>query len=587
MVKPKPKPGLLSRKVLLGTTLGAAVFFMIVGVIFWGGFNTAMEATNTLTFCISCHEMEENVFQEYKKTVHYTNSSGVRATCSDCHVPDPWVHKVVRKVQASKEVLHKVLGTIDTPEKFNAHRLELAMNVWKAMKTTDSRECRNCHDFGSMNPENQKGRARKQHINGMEAGNTCIDCHKGIAHSKVHDQLSDEELEALEKPDPANKRAIPPQWVAFIEEEAGGKMAKPKAAKPAVATQPAAATVAEEEEPAAASTTTAGAAASAVAGAVASEIDWSGVPETEVVLFYPGQSSMEWALNGRDHGGARPLKAGDRCYDCHEGEEADIGELVVSGEKLEPNPIPGKRGSIAVNVQAAHDSDNLYMRFQWEDSEHAPAPFTDGGKMDPDNQTKLAVMLTTDDEKVEFAERAGCWQTCHHDARTMPDAPDAGALSGSPVAQTLDVSDGVTKYLQESRTEIEIKGKEGKPRGGWDKLKDATEVQAALDDGQIMDLLRFNSGGESEDGYILSERVMAGGQGVTFSGGLNDGVWTVEMTRKLSSDQPGDISMSVGEWYNIGFAIHDDYSDARYHHVSLGLKLGFDDEDAEINAVGK
>ena len=48
MVKPKPKPGLFSRKVLLGTTLGAALFFMIVGVVFWGGFNTAMEATNTL-----------------------------------------------------------------------------------------------------------------------------------------------------------------------------------------------------------------------------------------------------------------------------------------------------------------------------------------------------------------------------------------------------------------------------------------------------------------------------------------------------------------------------------------------------------
>ncbi len=574
----------MSRKVLLGTTVGAALFFMIVGVIFWGGFNTAMEATNTLTFCISCHEMEENVFQEYKKTIHYTNKSGVRATCSDCHVPDPWVHKVVRKVQASKEVLHKVLGTIDTPEKFNAHRLELARNVWKAMKTTDSRECRNCHDFGSMNPENQKGRARKQHINAMEAGNTCIDCHKGIAHSKVHDQLSDEELEVMEQPDPANKRSIPPQWLAFIEEEANGKTAKPKAPKPAVASQPVAATVAEKEEPAAESTTTASAAAPAAA---ASAFDWSGVPETEVVFFYPGQSSMEWVLNGRDHGGARPLKAGDRCYDCHEGEEADIGELVVSGEKLEPNPIPGKRGSIAVNVQAAHDSDYLYMRFQWEDTEHAPAPFADGGKMDPDNQTKLAVMLTSDDEKVEFAERSGCWQTCHHDARTMPDTPDADTLSASPLAQTLDFSDGVTKYLQESRTGIEIKGKGDKPRGGWDKLKDATEVQAALDDGQIMDLLRFNSGGESEDGYILSERVMAGGQGVTFSGGLNDGVWTVEMTRKLSSDQPGDISMSVGEWYNIGFAIHDDYSDARYHHVSLGLKLGFDDEDAEINAVGK
>ncbi len=587
MVKPKPKPGLLSRKVLLGTTLGASVFFMIVGVIFWGGFNTAMEATNTLDFCISCHEMEENVYQEYKKTIHYTNRSGVRATCSDCHVPDPWVHKVVRKVQASKEVLHKVLGTIDTPEKFNAHRLELARNVWKAMKTTDSRECRNCHDFGSMNPENQKGRARKQHINGMEAGNTCIDCHKGIAHSKVHDQLSDEELEVMEKPDPANKRSIPPQWATFIEEEASGKH-KTRDPKPEAAPRSEAPAAAEKVEAAAESTATATtAAAPAAAGAAASDMDWSGVPETEVVLFYPGQSSMEWVLNGRDHGGARPLKAGDRCYDCHEGEEADIGDLVVSGEKLEPNPIPGKRGSIAVNVQAAHDSDYLYMRFQWEDTEHAPASFADGGKMDPDNQTKLAIMLTGDDEKVEFAERAGCWQTCHHDARTMPDTPDAGTLSGSPVAQTLDISDGVTKYLQESRTEIEIAGKEGKPRGGWDKLKDAGTIEASLADGQFMDLLRFNSGSESEDGYILAERVMAGGQGVSFSGGLKDGVWTIEMKRKLTSDQPGDISLSVGEWYNIGFAIHDDYSDARYHHVSLGLKLAFDDEDAEINAIGK
>ena len=115
MAEPSRKFGLMSRKVVLGTTLGAALFFMIVGVIFWGGFNTAMEATNTLKFCISCHEMEENVYREYTDTVHFTNRSGVRATCSDCHVPDPWVHKVVRKVKASNELVHKALGTIDTP----------------------------------------------------------------------------------------------------------------------------------------------------------------------------------------------------------------------------------------------------------------------------------------------------------------------------------------------------------------------------------------------------------------------------------------------------------------------------------------
>ncbi|HHJ17475.1 MAG TPA: cytochrome C552 [Gammaproteobacteria bacterium] len=582
MVDPSRKPGLLSRKVLMGATVGAALFFMIVGVIFWGGFNTVMEATNTLDFCISCHEMEENVYREYKKTVHYSNRSGVRAVCSDCHVPDPWVHKVVRKVQASNEVLHKILGTIDTPEKFNAHRLELARNVWRAMKSTDSRECRNCHDFGSMNPENQKGRARKQHINAMEAGNTCIDCHKGIAHSKVHDQLSDEELEDMEKPDPANKRPIPPQWVAFMEEE-GSKKHKSKTKAPVAATPPAAA---EKAEPAAASPATESAAAPAASG---SGPDWNSVPATEVTLFYPGQASLEWVLNGRDHGGARPLKAGDRCYDCHEGEEEDIGALVVSGEKLEPNPIPGKRGSIVVNVQAAHDSDYLYMRFQWPDTEeHAPVPFVEGGKMDPENPIKLAVMLTADNEGVEFADRGGCWQTCHHDARTMPDTPDAAALAAFPLASRLNLDEGVTKYLKESRTELEIKGKGGKKRGGWDKLKESADIEAALNDGQFMDLLRFNAGtGESEDGYILEQRVMSGGQGVSFTGGLNDGVWTVEMKRKLVSDKPGDISLSTDAWYDIGFAIHDDYSDARYHHVSLGFKLGFDDEDAEINAIAR
>jgi len=590
MVKPKPKPGLFSRKVLLGTTLGAALFFMIVGVIFWGGFNTAMEATNTLDFCISCHEMEDNVYQEYKKTIHYTNRSGVRATCSDCHVPDPWVHKVVRKIQASKEVLHKVLGTIDTPEKFDQKRLKLARNVWKAMKTTDSRECRNCHDFDSMNPEDQKKRARKQHIQGMETGNTCIDCHKGIAHNKVHDQLTEEELEALETPHPENKRPIPPQWLAFMEQDKKGKkkQAKEEPAEETAAEPVAAAAPADTAEPTPAEATATVAAAAAAPTSSHSSIDWSGVEPVEITLFYPGQASMEWILKGSDHSGKRSLTLGDRCFDCHEDEEVDIGDLIMSGEKLEPDPITGKRGSIPVNIQSAHDSDYLYMRFQWPDAEHVPAAFAEGGKMDPDNPVKLALMLATDDEKVEFADRSGCWQTCHIDAISMPLEPDTGTLGSSPLASSLDFSSGVTKYLKESRTAIEIEGKDGKTRGGWDKLKEAGEIQAALDNGQFMDLLRYQSGtGESEDGYILAERVMNGGQGVEFSGSLNDGIWTVEMKRKLTSDKPGDISMSMDQLYNIGFAIHDDYSNRRFHHVSLGFKLGFDDEDAEINAVGK
>ena len=598
MANSSRKFGLMSRKVLLGTTLGAALFFMIVGVIFWGGFNTAMEVTNTMEFCISCHEMEENVYREYQETIHYTNRSGVRASCSDCHVPRPWIHKVVRKIQASNELFHKVLGTIDTPEKFDAKRLHLAKNVWHAMKDSDSRECRNCHDFDSMKPEDQKKRSRKQHATAMEDGNTCIDCHKGIAHNKVHDQLSEEELEEISKAVPENKRTIAPQWQAFIDN--GKKLVTDKddSKEDTEADAPVAAEKAPKTEPAstapvatapAAATTTAKTAAPATASG-GSGIDWSGVEAREVTLFYPGQASMEWILKGSDHGGKRAFVQGDRCFDCHEDEEVDIGDLIISGEKVEPTPIPGKRGSILLNVKAAHDADNLYMQFQWEDGEHAAIPFAEGGKMDAENPIKLAIMLATDNEddpKVEFAERAGCWQSCHHDLNYMPDQPEDSALSGE-LSKRLDLSGGFTKYLKESRTEIEIEGKNDKKRGGWDKLKDDAEIQALLEKGAFMDLLRYKSGtGESEDGYILAERVMTGGQGVNFTGELKDGVWTVEMTRKLTSDKAGDISMALDQWYNIGFAIHDDYSSSRFHHVSLGLKLGFDDEDAEINAIVK
>lgn len=164
-------------------SLGGLLFVgFIAGIIFWGGFNTAMEATNTEAFCISCHEMKDNVYREYQETIHYSNRSGVRATCPDCHVPKPWVYKVIRKIQASNELFHKVMGTIDTQEKFEAHRLELARHVWKTMKETDSRECRNCHDYESMDYTKQQRRAVPQHIEGFDEGKTCIDCHKGIAH---------------------------------------------------------------------------------------------------------------------------------------------------------------------------------------------------------------------------------------------------------------------------------------------------------------------------------------------------------------------------------------------------------------------
>ncbi len=163
---------------------------IILGVMLWGGFNWALELTNTEEFCISCHEMEANVYQELQETVHWSNRTGVRATCPDCHVPKEWIHKVFRKIKASNELYHKLLGTIDTPEKFEEYRLTMAMREWRRMKQTNSRECRNCHDFASMNLDKQDERSADRHdphvwdaIDGKEPSLTCIDCHKGIAHS--------------------------------------------------------------------------------------------------------------------------------------------------------------------------------------------------------------------------------------------------------------------------------------------------------------------------------------------------------------------------------------------------------------------
>ena len=167
----------------------------IGGVMFWGGFNWAMESTNTLGFCTGCHEMRDTVYQEYTQSIHYKNQFGVRAICSDCHVPHQWVYKIRRKIQATNELLHKVLGTIDTPAKFEAHRLELAQHVWATMKATNSRECRNCHTEDAMDIHKQSEAAQKVMAPGLKAGLTCIDCHQGIAHHlpKMPDEDEDKD----------------------------------------------------------------------------------------------------------------------------------------------------------------------------------------------------------------------------------------------------------------------------------------------------------------------------------------------------------------------------------------------------------
>lgn len=174
-----------------------ALILMLIGGLLFAGGKISLDHTNTIEFCTSCHEMKDNNFEEYKHTIHARNRTGVKATCSDCHVPHEFVDTMIRKIKASNDVFQHFMGRIDTQEKFEAHRLELAKRVWTRMKESDSRECRNCHDAQAMDPERQGKTAQKQHKKLASGERTCIDCHYGIAHKEPAGGL--EPRDALEQ----------------------------------------------------------------------------------------------------------------------------------------------------------------------------------------------------------------------------------------------------------------------------------------------------------------------------------------------------------------------------------------------------
>lgn len=179
MVGNKTDSGSTSRKKMLLVTIAIFLF----GVSFSSLFGFVLKGTNSTEFCTSCHSMQWN-YEQLKETVHWQSGSGVHAGCADCHVPKQFWPKMRAKIIAAKDVWHEIIGTIDTPEKYEARRWEMASRVWKQMKETDSRECRNCHSFDHMDLSEQSRSARKKHDSATDKGNTCIDCHKGIAHEE-------------------------------------------------------------------------------------------------------------------------------------------------------------------------------------------------------------------------------------------------------------------------------------------------------------------------------------------------------------------------------------------------------------------
>lgn len=287
------------------------------------------------------------------------------------------------------------------------------------------------------------------------------------------------------------------------------------------------------------------------AGAAPAEppADWSAIPTTTLTLFYPGQGGYDW-LRSSDHKRAfTKVAEGDSCVSCHEGEEKEIGELIVSGERLEPTPIEGKKGAIDLNVQVAYDAENAYFRFQWPTQMDRPGQMHNyiryngegwefygshrasgsvrSGEQPPLYEDRLAIMV--DDGSVPNFAAQGCWLSCHSGMRDMPEEASKDDIAPNPVlgSEGLKKSD-IRKYLPVSRTD---------EMASWDATKTAEEIAALKAHGAFVDLMQWRAArsapvGMADDGYVLEYRL--------FDEGTNPFGWNLDrktMTPKYMFDE--------------------------------------------------
>jgi hypothetical protein len=185
-------------------------------------------------------------------------------------------------------------------------------------------------------------------------------------------------------------------------------------------------------------------------------VDWSKIPAKSVKLFYPGQSSYQWLLSPAHKKGNQAVSRGRDCLSCHEDDEANLGNRLVKAGPLEPTPIAGKRGTLDLSIQAAHDDRNLYLRFEWATQASQPGdaypylrfdgkewkrygtqrldPAAREGKTLAVYEDRLTIML--DDGKVKNFDKHGCWITCHNGMRDMPAASSSPPIRCSTSART-------------------------------------------------------------------------------------------------------------------------------------------------------
>ncbi len=257
---------------------------------------------------------------------------------------------------------------------------------------------------------------------------------------------------------------------------------------------------------------------------------WSQIPTTTVKLFYPGQSSYQW-LRSSDHKRAnKKVIQGDSCVSCHEDEERDMGELIVSGKTLEPHPIKGKQGYIDLNVQAAYDDENGYFRFQWQTLNPFPGTAHPHWRFDGKDWKQIGwprlhkkvwqdgqpaiyedrLSMMVDDGSVPMFAEQGCWLSCHDSMRDMPDVAKTADVKAHPLLGMGLKKKDVRKYLPGSRRD---------DSASWDKTRTADEIAEIKASGGFVDLMQWRGHrslpiGMGDDGYVLEYRLTDAGKNI-------------------------------------------------------------------------
>ncbi|MDP2690060.1 MAG: ethylbenzene dehydrogenase-related protein [Deltaproteobacteria bacterium] len=311
----------------------------------------------------------------------------------------------------------------------------------------------------------------------------------------------------------------------------------------------------------------------------ARDINWEGVDSNSVVLFYPGVASWEFLTSDDHRLGGRDIKMTRKdCRHCHLSKEGDLDlkaddiaagsiKMKMSHSAFEPDPIPGKPGSMLAEVKAAYDSDFLYIRVEWA-AKGAGWRQVKGTGAVPD---RVSMQLGATDAHFR---KYGCFITCHNDLNTMPGSPAKKDVEGNPYYGRLG-RDDVRLYAFYAKS-------------SWEESKGPKELDAALKKHGRIDLRSMEfAGGKAEpfDGWIFDDRRWEEKKGLDDTGAWANGKYSSVFNIRLNSANPFDVKASEGEAVSAGFAIHEDGAKKRKHYVSFPYTIGLGASGADIEAV--